>query len=165
MDSSQNIERPSAFGAFLRGSLSGAFSGALMTVIVGPLTAFVGGGALLAALGSTAAIMIPAAALFSGFMAVKHVMFDAPAHAREMNREAVVPVPVAGVSAPVIAPRMDSAPTPAQKKNWVEKSGRGNDGAENRIREILNNRSLTDKGRASAIYAAREEAAAEQAAR
>ncbi len=158
-------ERPSATGSFVRGALSGAGTGALMSVIVAGVlaagTLFTGGfaafgmAAFLTPLMSTAAVMIPATALFSGLMGAKNSFSSKPSTTN------IVPVPVAGTTAPVIyqsqEPSLDSPQAPA--KSWVAATGHGVE-SQNRIQQILD-QGMADKDRAQAILAAREAASVE----
>jgi hypothetical protein len=65
--------------------------------------------------------------------------------------------PTAPALTPTIAPTLTvDAPEQAPTKSWVERTG-SSESTARRIDQILNDGSLTDKNRASAILAAREE--------
>lgn len=158
-------ERPSFIGSFAKGAMSSALSGALMAGIVSLVTPLLGSSAFtLAAVGTaftaTAPLLILSTALFGGAMAIKRAMFDAPIASRA--EPDFIPVPVAGMSGPALAPSIsaDMAPAADQPtKNWAASSGRDAD-TQNRIQQIIAQGTMSDKDRASAILAAREVASA-----
>ncbi len=157
--------QPSILSAFVKGAGSGIFSGGLMMSILGALS-LIPGVALAPAL-PVALMIVGATGLFGGIMATKRILFDEPAAAREAG-ETVMPIPTgaAGVAmAPTLAAEADepSAAQDAPTKNWAASTGRS-DGAQSRIQQILDNGSLSDKDRASAILAAREASSAENGA-
>jgi hypothetical protein len=162
--------RSSIVGSFFKGALSSAFSGALMAGIVSLVTPMLGSSAFtLAAVGTTLAatapMMILATGLFGGVMGIKRAMFDAPSASRSETN--VIPVPVAGMSGPALAPSIsaDMAPqTDQPTRNWVASTGREGD-AQSRIQQIISQGSMSDKDRASAILAAREAAASTETLR
>ncbi len=160
-------DRPSALGSFFRKVISGASSGALMSVIVAGVSTVASGGlsaftaaAFLSALAATSSIVIPATALFAGVMAVKHTLFDKTKSNPEYRDQSMIPVPVAGMTAPLIsqsaAPSLDSNQQPPTQ-SWAATTGREGD-SQSRIQQILANGSISDKDRAQAILAEREAA-------
>jgi len=159
-------QRPSATSAFVRGSMSGLFSGALMMGIVTLLSPLFG--ATMMATLTSAPLMILATTLFGGVMASKNAIFHPSAASnRSPNDPALVAVPM--VHAPSIAampnmPVADQAPAAENEPTWVARTGR-DEAAQSRIQAILDNGALSDKERASAILAARESSAAAPAAR
>jgi len=157
--------RPSKIGAFFRGALSGAGTGTLMSVIVTGVLA-IGGAAFFATLASTAAVMIPATALFSGAMAVKQAMFDSPNMNGAHREQTVIPVPVAGITTPVISQSQAAAhdtPDHTPTKNWVASTSREGD-SQSRVQQILD-KGMSAQDRATAILAARDAASAEPSQR
>jgi hypothetical protein len=158
-------EKPSVFGAFFRGLGTGLLTGLVMSLIAASVIwawPMITGGtavAFLSTLLHTTQILAPCSALFTGVMAAKEAMFDAPAsspmkHQAAHHRDAVVPVLTPGVGTPM----MDVAETTdTQKKQWAADHARGD--AQGRIQEILNNRALSDKNRATALLAERQAAA------
>jgi hypothetical protein len=170
--------RPSATGAFFRGFGSGALSSSFMMGILYGVTklatlipALVPYAAALPALPvmlTTIGVSAIAIGLFSGTMAAKRALFDAPSHDRRAH-DSYVAIPTPGVGTPTIVPVMGQDVVPAQPtqhtpSNWVEKSGRQVD-AQTRIQQILANQAMSDKDRASAILAARESSPDAMAAR
>lgn len=146
-------ERPSGMGSFLRGFGSGAFNGALMMGIFTLISLPFGFPFHLSAF----AITVATTGIFSGVMAAKRALFDTPSVGSAIPT--TVPVPVAGMSGPAIAPVIspDVVPETANQSNWVEKTG-GSPTPQSRIDAILANRAMSDKEHASAILAAREAA-------
>lgn len=167
-------EQPSVTGSFLRGLLSGGMSGLLMATIGAVvqyglgLMGVIHTIGIFSAFGAIAPFIIPTAALFSGIMAAKHAMFDTPrefAQAAARSQElGTTPVLVPAMSpdlAPTVAPTpsADAAPEAAPRASWVDRTS-GND-SQNRIQQILDNGAMSDKSRAQALLAAREQGAAE----
>lgn len=167
-------EKPSAARAFFGGFGSGAFNGALMmglffgvagaitlmtflpAGLVAAAASVVGSGHLLA----SAALTTLATGLFSGVMAAKHAVFDAPSTGHGRAHTDYVAVPTTGMASPALAP---SVPSPdmveetALTRSWVSQTGR-EQGAEARVQQILANGAMSDKDRAGALLAAREAA-------
>lgn len=148
--------RPSKTGAFLKGLVSGAFSGALMVGIITGLSFAFGAGMM----GWPAALMLTAApAIFAGIMNVKNVMFSEPqiAFAPERRATDIAPVMVP-IVAPSLAPSVsqDAAPD-APAKSWTAQVNTNPD----RIAQILHDGAMSDKDRAAAILAARDAAPAD----
>lgn len=160
--------RSSIFGSFFKGAMSSAFSGALMAGIVSmvtPLISATAGVTFLGTFAATAPMMILATGIFGGVMGIKRAMFDAPGNAKSTST--VIPVPVAGMSGPAVAPTINAdlaQETDEPRRNWVASTSRESD-TQNRIQHIIAQGSLSDKDRASAILAAREAAATTETAR
>ena len=168
--------RPSGTSAFFKGFASSTVNGAVMMGLVfavGAAIAFAApvipviGPALAAAAApalhfttflASATLVTLATGLFGGVMAAKRALFDAPETAIN-NQPSYVAVPVQGMGAPTLAPvvALDRAEQPATQ-SWVSKTGRDGQATSN-IQQILDNGTLSDKDRASAILAAREAAA------
>lgn len=162
--------KASSIRAFARGAISGLGTGTLMSIIVAGVlaagTLFTGGlatfgmAAFLTPLMSTAAIMIPATAIFSGFMGAKNNLSN------KSSPMSVVPIPIAGTNAPAIyqsqEPSLETAEQ-APAKNWVASASRAG-GSQSRVQEILD-KGMADKDRAAAILAAREASNAEPSQR
>ncbi len=151
-------ERPSALSAFMRGSMSGLFSGAVMMGILFAVS-FIPGLAVLAPHLLIASGMVLATGLFGGAMGLKRAMFDTP---HSTNNPNMIAMPLPTATSPTMAMDMtpsmdmaDDAPSTSSNKSWVAQTGRGDD-AQGRIQQILANGALSDKDRASAILAARE---------
>ncbi len=102
------------------------------------------------------ALMTTATSLFSGVISAKRAMFDAP-ETHTSTRNTITPVPVAGLTAPMVSQSLDNTPEQAPAKSWVAQTGREGD-SQSRVQQILANGALSDKDRASAILAAREAA-------
>ena len=157
-------ERPSVLSAFMRGGMSGLFSGVVMMGIVTLLSPLFSV-AMMTTLAS-APLMVLATTLFGGVMASKRALFDAPNRTSpNPNDPNMIAMPLPAASSPTMAMDMapsmdmaDDAPSTSPNKSWVAQTGRGDD-AQGRIQQILTNGSLSDKDRASAILAAREASA------
>lgn len=172
----ENDEQPSTTGAFFRGLLSGAMSGLVMISIMAVLSpAFAAmwpalhlGGVTMA----SAAFMVSVTSLFGGVMnAAKTFMHrDSPSPyvmQRASESPEILPVITPSMSpdlAPTVAPSAgaaspDVAEEAAPRPNWVDRTNGGDN--KNRIQEILSNGAMSDKSRAEAILAMREQSAAE----
>jgi len=163
MEYEMTQERPSATAAFFRGFLTSAATGALMAGIFAALsmTSIFGAPAAGIAWG-VIALTTTATGLFGGLIAAKRALFDATEVAH--HAPTYVPVPVAGMSGPAMAPAVSydappDQPSPVEAANgrWADKVGR--DAPTTRVQQILANGSMSDKERASALLAARDEAA------
>jgi hypothetical protein len=163
--------------AFAKGALSGAGTGTLMAGIVtlispiipwftlSPITAPIVA-TMLTTLATTAPLLILATALFSGVMAAKRAMSDAPTHDRRHNRDTMTIVPIAGLTAPMISQSQQAAPDTtehAPTKNWVASTSREAD-SQSRVQQILD-KGMSAQDRASALLAARDAASAEPSQR
>lgn len=147
---------------FLKGAMSGAFSGAVMMGIVG-IVSVAAPGFIAWSLG-TAAAMVLCTSLFGGVMgAVRTSSPSAPRDAGELSAvETLTPtiaqghgvMPQVGMDAqPEAAP--EAAPARTDGKSWVDVAGKSA-GTPSRLDSILADGTLSDKDRASAILAARE---------
>ncbi len=173
--------KPSALGSFSKGFLNSAGSGALMSGIFYSLIiaaemlfpAMFAGHMLvpLAAtlMGTVAGVMLPAAfmvgaiGLFGGIMTMKrdseeNKNLGANTTVVRQRSAGVTPVMVPMMGAAVAADRAEDVSN-APTTNWAERSG----GAQrNRVQDILANGSMSDKDRASAILAERQNLAEAQ---
>lgn len=157
---------PSTSGTFMRGFMSSAGNGALMS---GIFYGLLGLGSvifptvlhfsLMTAL-PVAAVMIAAIGIFGGVSAVRRAAHgntttqetNVSAPSRERSMEVAIPVPV------VAADRADDV---SADRPWTDRVD-ANASHRNRITQILENGALDDKSRASAILAERQ--GAQQAA-
>ncbi len=138
-----------------KGMLSGAASGALMMGILFGLS-FIPGLAFLAPGLLHGGAMVLATGMFGGVIAAKNAIFISP-ESYTAGRSTVIPVPIAGLTAPMVSQSLENAPEQAPTKSWVAQTGREGD-SQSRVQQILANGALSDKDRASAILAAREAA-------
>lgn len=176
----------SATGAFFRGFGSSLLTSVLMMGVIAGVAGLVvlAAPASLTAVGATgfmasiagaakgvlsmyfvgsATLLSIGAGLFGGVMAAKHALFNQTVEEREPN---FIPVPVQGMAAPAMPPTIaqDVAPevtseSPTPNSNWRETVNRSGD-TQSRIQQIIDNRSMSDKDRASALLAVREAEAA-----
>lgn len=156
----QETPRRSGLATFFRGLRSGAFNGALMLGLFYAVSfAFSMTPPGLAQMGVT----ILTTSLFSGVMAVKRA-FSGHEHTASRG-ETVTPVLVPTISQGMspqlaVAPDVSESAAPEQS-SWVARTGSP---AKSSVQTILDNGSLSDKGRASALLAEREAAAGNTAA-
>lgn len=148
---------PGIFGTFLKGAGSGLFSGGLMVACLG-LVSLTG---LLPFHLTFAAGMVLTTTLFTGAMAIKRTFMDSPARdthgltTKEATQVAMIPTVSQGITTtPDMAP---SYAPPITAASWTERTGAAP--GSNRIQSILDNGSLSDKSRAAAILAERNNAA------
>lgn len=176
-------QRPGGFGTFMKGFFSSAGSGALMSGIfygiallgaklfpaIVEFTHIGWAPTLMGTLGGIAgpiALMVLAVGVFGGVMATMREKAEAKEFttitrsvSREQERSAEpTPVLVPMVGTSVAADRAEDA---APRASWVSRTG-GSDGHRDRIQQILNNGSMSDKDRAGAILAEREASASQQ---
>lgn len=104
---------------------------------------------------SAMAIAVVTTGIFSGVMGVKKAK-DTAAHSAQTVSTTVA----ARSQSRDISPSLNSAPArDTAQSSWVERTGRSST-SQNHVQAILANGSMSDKDRASAILAAREQAAA-----
>lgn len=148
-------------GTFMRGFINGAGSGALMMGIF--YTAMLVAGAVsLGTIGLPFAVGILSTGLFSGIMASKRAHEDLRSAANVSAEAERAPS-----RQPLRAPEQANTPeqtieeTRERQKKWTSTVNK----SEGSISEILANGALSDKDRASAILAAREQLAPGEVAR
>lgn len=150
---------------FLRGAMSGLFSGTLMMGIVGlvSLTGVIGFMGIPAAAG-----MVLCTSLFGGIMSVMRGGGEGQSAAADISTaEALTPVISQSISrAPQVSADVaeEVAPARTDGKSWAETAGRSA-GSQSQINSILANGAMSDKDRASAILASRENDATAELAR
>ena len=160
-DQHKSAHQASSTGTFLRGFRSGAINSGVMlgifSVIGFAASAIATGGLAAAAwpLGWTAAIITTlTTGIFSGAMGVKKAKETKAGKSPEAETRTAVLVPT---RTPVLASSVDLAESPEMelRNDWAVRTGRGAN-TQNAVQQILANGLMSDKDRASAILAARE---------
>lgn len=139
--------------SFTRGFMSSAGSGALMSGIFYGLAGITGIIPFSLAVLPVAGLMVGAVGLFGGVMAAKRAGDDARANAPIQRDAATQARSQSRGQSHTLVPAI--AADRAEGPSWAERTG-GPQG--NRLQQILDNGSLSDRGRAQAILAEREAA-------
>lgn len=154
--SEPTTSKKSGLGAFFGGFGSGAFNGLMMLGIYQVVGFAILGSFPLGAVG----ILMTAitTGIFGGIMSVKRALSSDKHESATERTPAAVPVISQSVG---MAPSMDLAQSQeaeTSRGSWADRVGR----REDNVQKILANGSLSDKDRASAILAEREQQSASQ---